>query len=63
MGAAPERAGYTVSVFAVDVSPSMGETIEDADTGQSKSKLDWAKEYVARKMDTKVCSPTFGAFG
>lgn len=54
MAAVPERAGYTVSLFALDVSPSMSEVVEDAETGQSKSKLDRAKEYIARKMDVKV---------
>jgi hypothetical protein len=54
MAGSSERAGYTVSLFALDVSPSMAEVVEDAETGQSKSKLDWAKEYIARKMDYKV---------
>jgi hypothetical protein len=55
----PDRAGYQVSVYAIDVSPSMGEVIDDP-TGSSsstskKTKLDYVKEFVARKCEPKVC--------
>ena len=49
-----ERAGYTVVVYAIDVSPSMGEMTEDPATGEQRVKLDLAKEYVARKSEPKV---------
>lgn len=59
----PDRAGYQVSVYAIDVSASMGEVMEDpagsSSTGGSqkgtKTKLDYVKEYVARKCEPKVC--------
>lgn len=57
----PDRAGYQVSVYAIDVSPSMGEAIDDPAGGSSSSqgiqrtKLDYAKEFVARKCEPKVC--------
>jgi ATP-dependent DNA helicase 2 subunit 2 len=56
----PDRAGYQVSVYAIDVSPSMGEVIDDP-TGTSRStskktKLDYVKEFVARKCEPKVCA-------
>lgn len=48
-----ERAGYSVSVYAIDVSPSMGELVDDVgmngEKGRKKTKLDLAKELVARK--------------
>lgn len=55
----PDRAGYQVSVYAVDVSASMGELIDDpvpgrTGPGKQKSKLDFVKEYVARKCEPKV---------
>jgi hypothetical protein len=50
-----ERAGYTVVVYAIDVSPSMGETSADPATGEQRVKLDLAKEFVARKCEPKVC--------
>jgi ATP-dependent DNA helicase 2 subunit 2 len=56
-----DRAGYQVSVYAIDVSASMGEVMEDpagSSSSQSqkgsKTKLDFAKEYVARKCEPKV---------
>lgn len=67
-----DRAGYQVSVYAIDVSASMGEVMEDpagssSSQGQdkkgSRTKLDYAKEYVARKCEPKVRSsdiPTKG---
>jgi len=51
--AMPERAGYTLSVFAIDVSPSMGDAKADGPNGK-KSKLSLVKEYVARKCEPKV---------
>ena len=56
----PDRAGYQVSVYAIDVSTSMGEVIDDP-TGNSssinqKTKLDYVKEFVARKCEPKVCA-------
>jgi ATP-dependent DNA helicase 2 subunit 2 len=55
----PDRAGYQVSLYAIDVSASMGELIDDP-TGSSsspskKTKLDYVKEFVARKCEPKVC--------
>ena len=55
----PDRAGYQVSLYAIDVSASMGEVIDDP-TGSSsssnkKTKLDYVKEFVARKCEPKVC--------
>jgi ATP-dependent DNA helicase 2 subunit 2 len=55
----PDRAGYQVSLYAIDVSASMGEIIDDP-TGSSsstskKTKLDYVKEFVARKCEPKVC--------
>jgi len=54
----PERAGYQVSLYAIDVSASMGELIPDP-AGSSgsrgkKTKLDYVKEFVARKCEPKV---------
>lgn len=56
----PDRAGYQVSVYAIDVSPSMGEVMDDPagsssnGKGAAKTKLDFVKEYVARKLEPKV---------
>lgn len=54
----PERAGYQVSLYAIDVSASMGEIIEDPTGGRNsrgkKTKLDYVKEFVARKCEPKV---------
>jgi hypothetical protein len=55
----PDRAGYQVSVYAIDVSASMANLIDDPVSGGSgsskqKSKLDFVKEYVARKCEPKV---------
>ncbi|WRT66986.1 uncharacterized protein IL334_003952 [Kwoniella shivajii] len=51
-----DRAGYTLSVFAIDVSPSMGESKADPGGGCKKPKLDLVKEYVARKCEPKISS-------
>ncbi|WVR05055.1 hypothetical protein IAU60_002067 [Kwoniella sp. DSM 27419] len=51
-----DRAGYTLSVYAIDVSPSMGQLRADpAGTGKVV-KLDLVKEYVARKCEPKISS-------
>lgn len=50
----PERAGYTLVVYCLDVSPSMGDALPDPATGQKKAKLDLAKEFIARKCEPKV---------
>lgn len=54
----PDRAGYQVSVYAIDVSASMGDIIDDPTGGTSstskKTKLDYVKEFVARKCEPKV---------
>jgi ATP-dependent DNA helicase 2 subunit 2 len=56
----PDRAGYQVSVYAIDVSTSMGEVFDDPTGGSSsskkKTKLDYVKEFVARKCEPKVRS-------
>jgi ATP-dependent DNA helicase 2 subunit 2 len=49
----PERAGYTLTVFAIDLSPSMGDAKDDGQNGK-KEKLALVKEYVARKCEPKV---------
>ena len=53
-----DRAGYIVTVFATDVSPSMGEAGfdpgNDKGKGKSTSRLELAKEYVARRCEPKV---------
>ncbi|KAK8869939.1 hypothetical protein IAR55_000507 [Kwoniella newhampshirensis] len=52
-----DRAGYTLSVYAIDVSPSMGEEVADPrGDGRKVSKLDLVKEYVARKCEPKISS-------
>ncbi len=54
----PDRAGYTLSLYAIDVSPSMGEQKEDDGGGKGKGKgktrLQLVKEFVARKCEPKV---------
>ena len=50
----PDRAGYDLVVYCIDVSPSMGELKDDPGGGKEKTKLDLAKEYVARKCEPKV---------
>ena len=54
----PDRAGYTLAVYAIDVSPSMKELKEDVSAATVKSKgktrLDLVKEFVARKCEPKV---------
>lgn len=55
-----DRAGYTVVVYAIDVSPSMGEDKADpAGSGVKRAKLDWAKEYIARQCEPKVSFPVW----
>jgi ATP-dependent DNA helicase 2 subunit 2 len=49
-----ERAGYTLVVYAIDVSSSMAKEQLDPETGKTKSKLDLVKEYVARECEPKV---------
>jgi ATP-dependent DNA helicase 2 subunit 2 len=55
----PDRAGYQVSLYAIDVSASMGEVIDDPTGSTSskskKTKLDYVKEFVARKCEPKAC--------
>lgn len=52
-----DRAGYTVTVYAIDVSPPMAEMLADGEKGIKKSKLDLVKEYVCRALEPKVsCS-------
>jgi ATP-dependent DNA helicase 2 subunit 2 len=49
------RAGYTVSVYVLDVSPSMGTLKADpGNTGVKATKLQYAKEYLARLMEPRV---------
>ncbi|ORX39724.1 SPOC like C-terminal domain-containing protein [Kockovaella imperatae] len=50
----PDRAGYELVVYAIDVSPSMGEVKVDG-IGE-RTKLDLAKEYVARRCEPKISS-------
>ncbi|KZT58400.1 SPOC domain-like protein [Calocera cornea HHB12733] len=51
-----ERAGYTSNLFVIDVSPSMGELMFPEGTegapeeGYGLTKLEWAIEYVIRKI-------------
>lgn len=49
-----DRAGYNLSVFALDVSPSMGKAIAIGDDETKRTKLDLAKEYVARRCEPRV---------
>lgn len=53
-----DRAGYQVSLYAIDVSASMGEEMEDVGGSSSKTgrktKLSLAREYVARMCEPKV---------
>jgi hypothetical protein len=55
----PDRAGYQVSLYAIDVSASMGEIIDDptgiSSSTSKKTKLDYVKEFIARKCEPKVC--------
>lgn len=57
----PDRAGYQVSVYAIDVSVSMGEVIDNpigsSSSTSQKTKLDYVKEFVARKCEPKVRDP------
>jgi ATP-dependent DNA helicase 2 subunit 2 len=49
------RAGYCLVVYAVDVSPSMGDAVADiGNSGKKKAKLDWVKEYIAREVGPRV---------
>ncbi|EJD55401.1 SPOC domain-like protein [Auricularia subglabra TFB-10046 SS5] len=57
-----ERAGFTVTMFVVDVSPSMGKTrsveLEDGLTGQTRvvemTNLEWALRYVKLKIQEMI---------
>ncbi|KAL7422191.1 ATP-dependent DNA helicase yku80 [Cryptotrichosporon argae] len=51
-----DRAGYTLVVYALDVSPSMGELKADPGGGRERTRLDWAKELVARLCEPKISS-------
>nr|XP_019042867.1 hypothetical protein I302_08576 [Kwoniella bestiolae CBS 10118]OCF21797.1 hypothetical protein I302_08576 [Kwoniella bestiolae CBS 10118] len=51
-----DRAGYTLSVFAIDVSPSMGEGKADPGGETKVPKLDLVKEFVARRCEPKISS-------
>jgi ATP-dependent DNA helicase 2 subunit 2 len=49
--------GYQVSVYAIDISQSMGEERDDVGGSGSqkrRTKLSLAQEYVARKCEPKV---------
>jgi ATP-dependent DNA helicase 2 subunit 2 len=49
------RAGYTVVVYAVDISPSMGALKADpGGTGVKAAKIEFAREYVARMIEPRV---------
>ena len=52
----PDRAGYTLVVYAIDTSPSMGDAKPDPGSSGApkRSKLDLAKEFVARQCEPKV---------
>nr|ODN81269.1 hypothetical protein L203_05775 [Cryptococcus depauperatus CBS 7841] len=51
-----DRAGYTLALFAIDVSPSMAEYKADP-TGTGKvSKLSLVREYVAQMCEPKIMS-------
>jgi ATP-dependent DNA helicase 2 subunit 2 len=49
-----DRAGYNLTVFALDVSASMGEQVAMGDEGVKRSKLDLAREYIARSCEPRV---------
>ncbi|WWC61275.1 uncharacterized protein I303_103856 [Kwoniella dejecticola CBS 10117] len=51
-----DRAGYTLSVYAIDVSPPMGEAKADPGGERKVPKLNLVKEYVARKCEPKISS-------
>ncbi|KAK6902779.1 hypothetical protein I203_108038 [Kwoniella mangroviensis CBS 8507] len=51
-----DRAGYTLSVYAIDVSPSMGELKADPGGENKVPKLDLVKEFVARRCEPKISS-------
>ncbi|WWD01563.1 hypothetical protein V866_008508 [Kwoniella sp. B9012] len=51
-----DRAGYTLSVYAIDVSPSMGELKADPGGEKKVPKLDLVKEFVARRCEPKISS-------
>ncbi|OXH40668.1 ATP-dependent DNA helicase 2 subunit 2 [Cryptococcus neoformans] len=51
-----DRAGFTLSIFAIDVSPPMGELKADPSGSGKVSKLSLAKEYVARQIQSKILS-------
>ncbi|EIW69540.1 hypothetical protein M231_07455 [Tremella mesenterica] len=51
-----DRAGYTLSLFAIDVSPSMGGEVVDPESFKKTTKLALAQEYVARRCVPKISS-------
>ncbi|KIR74038.1 ATP-dependent DNA helicase 2 subunit 2 [Cryptococcus deuterogattii CA1014] len=51
-----DRAGFTLSIFAIDVSPPMGQLKADPSGSGKVSKLSLAKEYVARQIQSKILS-------
>ncbi|WOO81065.1 ATP-dependent DNA helicase II subunit 2 [Vanrija pseudolonga] len=52
-----DRAGYTVVVYAIDISPSMGaDKADPGGSGVKRAKLDWAKECIARQCEPKIQS-------
>ncbi|KAL1411229.1 ATP-dependent DNA helicase yku80 [Vanrija albida] len=52
-----DRAGYTVVVYAIDISPSMGaDKADPGGSGIKRAKLDWAKEFIARQCEPKIQS-------
>ncbi len=51
---AAKRAGYTISSYLLDISPSMEAEVEDAQIGAQVLGLELAKEYVSRKIAPKV---------
>jgi hypothetical protein len=53
-----DRAGYNLTIFAIDVSVSMSDRVAVGDDGVKRSKLDYAKEYVARSCEPRVSKRT-----
>jgi hypothetical protein len=44
----------TVTIYCLDVSEGMAETVPDPTTGDEVSKIELAKEYIQRKIAPKV---------
>lgn len=55
-----DRAGYNLTVFAIDVSTSMRDKVAVGEDGVKRSKLDLAKEYVARSCEPRVSLQPMG---